>query len=236
MLLLRPLKQKTNMKTLSSERNKQLWLLLIVIAVVIFPHPSHGQDSKYPDYNEDVFMDWDLEKNLATPVVEKSEKKAISKYMKNIGLDLKEKKYGVALMREDEVMIVSIPSDELFLPNDTLLTKRGLSLLAPLLDYMKEPYMYKIVFTINTDDTGSRKYLDRLSVARTASVYEWFMDQIDNGKLSEDLVLIPYSMAATLPIESNDEREGRYKNRRLEIYFIPGPEMIEKASKKMLKK
>lgn len=206
---------------------------LMIIAVI---NCQAQVDVPYPDYYEDVFMEWELEKNLATPVVEKGEKKSVAKYMRGVGESLKNKKYTVDMMREGEVVIVSIPSDDIFLPNDTLITPRGESLLAPLLNYMKEPYMYKIVYTVNTDDTGSKHYLDALSDKRNASLYDWFMRMIEAGKMSEDIVLIPYSMSYTAPIASNDERKGRYKNRRVEIYLIPGPEMIDKAKKKSLKR
>ncbi len=206
---------------------------LMIIAVI---NCQAQVDVPYPDYYEDVFMEWELEKNLATPVVEKGEKKSVAKYMRGVGESLKNKNYTVDMMREGEVVIVSIPSDDIFLPNDTLITPRGESLLAPLLNYMNEPYMYKIVYTVNTDDTGSKHYLDALSDKRNASLYDWFMRMIEAGKMSEDIVLIPYSMSYTAPIASNDERKGRYKNRRVEIYLIPGPEMIDKAKKKSLKR
>ncbi len=206
---------------------------LMIIAVI---NCQAQVDVPYPDYYEDVFMEWELEKNLATPVVEKGEKKSVAKYMRGVGESLKNKNYTVDMMREGEVVIVSIPSDDIFFPNDTLITPRGESLLAPLLNYMNEPYMYKIVYTVNTDDTGSKHYLDALSDKRNASLYDWFMRMIEAGKMSEDIVLIPYSMSYTAPIASNDERKGRYKNRRVEIYLIPGPEMIDKAKKKSLKR
>lgn len=204
---------------------------------MILPLCANAQQSEqYGDYDEDVMMEWDLGKNIATPVVEKSEKKAVARYMKSMGEYLRDRKFNVELMREGEVVIVSFPSDDLFLPNDTILSQRGEKMIAPILDYMKSPYMYKIVFTVNTDDSGSKSYLYHLSEARVASLYGWFMDMIDNGKLSEDIVIIPYAMGDSAPIVDNESRENRRKNRRLEIYFIPGPEMISKAKKKELGK
>lgn len=217
--------------------NKLSHIIIVTILALLagMPMAQAQTNDKYPDYDEDVFMEWDIEKNIATPVVEKSEKKAISKYMKALGETLSDAKYKVELMREGEVLIVSLPTDELFLPNDTLLTERGEKMMAPLLNYMKAPYMYKIVYAVNTDDTGSEQYLNSLSDARNASIYDWLMDKIDDGTISEDLVIIPYSLGATQPIATNETRVGRAQNRRVEFYFIPGPEMIEKAQKKQLK-
>lgn len=212
-------------------------IIYVLILCFIVPQWVQAQSSTpYSDYDEDVMMEWDLEKNLATPVVEKSEKKAVSRYMKSFGEMLRDKHYNVELMREGEIVIVSFPTDDLFLPNDTILTERGEKLITPILGYMQSPYMYKILFTVNTDDSGSADYLYHLSDARVASVYGWFMDNIDEGKLSEDIVIIPYPMGGGAPIATNETREGRKKNRRLEIYFVPGPEMISKAKMKELGK
>lgn len=213
---------------------KRVLLTVWLCALSMNLMPLMAQDP-YPDYDEDVFMGWDLEKNIATPVVEKSEKKAVAHYMKSIGESLAKKKYSVELMREGEVIIVSLPTDELFAPNDTLISKRGVDLLTPLLQYMKEPYTFKILYTVNTDDTGSQRYLEQLSDQRNASLYDWFMDQIDLGNMSEDIVLIPYSMGASMPVATNDDRKGRLKNRRVEIFIIPGPQLIDKARHKTLK-
>lgn len=192
------------------------------------------EHNPYPDYNEEIFMDMDFEPNLATPKVDKQYKKPIVKYVKSVA-ELYKNNYKVDLMREGEVMVITVPTDELFLPNDTLITRRGFQLLTPLLEPMKQPYMFKVVFAIHTDDTGSESYRENLSSARVASVYDWMMDMIDQAQLSVDLVIIPYSMASSDPIDTNDSRAGRHNNRRLEFYYIPGPQMIEKASKKQLK-
>lgn len=213
---------------------KSVIAMTLALALSGLAPTALGAD-RYPDYNEDVFMEWELEKNLSTPVVEKPEKKIVSKYMKSLGEKLHRQKYKIELMREGEVVILSLPTDELFAPNDTLLSEYGERLLKPLLSYFSSPYMFKLVYTINTDDTGSDAYLESLSDERNASVYAWFMEQIDNGLLSEDLVIIPYSMGKTAPVASNDSWEGRAKNRRVEFYIIPGPEMIEKACNKTLK-
>ncbi len=213
---------------------KKSLILSFIFAVSISVNAQ--QSVPYADYDEDVLMEWEIEKNLATPVVEKSEKKAVARYMKSMGEWLRDRHFNVELMREGEVVIVSFPTDELFLPNDTLLTQRGEKLVAPILDYMQSPYMYKILFTVNTDDSGSADYLYHLSDARVAALYGWFMDMIDEGKISEDIIIIPYPMGGIAPIATNETREGRKKNRRLEIYFVPGPEMVQKAKNKELGK
>ncbi len=63
-------------------------------------------------------------------------------------------------------------------------------------------------------------YVDNLglSLARAASVARVLED---GGVPSERLVVRGFG--STLPVESNDENEGRAKNRRVEIYYIPSP-------------
>lgn len=213
---------------------KQSFLLLLAVVFTTFQTHSQSVAERYPDYTEEMFMDMDFEPNLATPEVKKSEHEAIKKYVRNVAERFK-KAFNIELMRDGEVMIVTIPADELFLPNDTLLSNYATGRIKPLLEPLQHPYMFKIVYAMHTDNTGSEEYREFLSSARVASLYDWFMDMIDAGSLSEDLVIIPYSMASSSPVADNDSREGRRNNRRLEIYFVPGPEMIEKASKKQLK-
>lgn len=134
-------------------------------------------------------------------------------------------------MREDEVFVVSIPTDDLFLPNDTLLNSRASKILSGVTAPMADPMAYKIVLAMHTDDTGSETYRENLSTARLNSVYDWFMGQIDSGNLNEKLLIIPFAMGGIMPVASNDTREHRRENRRLEIYFIPGPSIIKAAHK-----
>lgn len=216
--------------------SKRIVILMCLFIAEFYASVNAQQSVPYPDYDEDVLMEWEIDKNIATPVVEKSEKKAVARYMKSMGEWLRDKHFNVELMREGEVVIVSFPTDDLFLPNDTVLTQRGEKIIVPVLEYMQAPYRYKILFTVNTDDSGSSDYLYHLSDARVAAIYGWFMDKIDEGKISEDIVIIPYAMGGSSPIATNETREGRKKNRRLEIYFVPGPEMVSKAKNKELGK
>lgn len=196
---------------------------------------SIAQDTiPYPDYQEDVFMDMDFDENTMTPSVPRNLHQSIADYQRKQIRQIKNR-YTIDLMRNDEVFIVCIPTDDLFLPNDTLFNDQATGILNPLLKLMEDPYMYKIVVAVHTDDTGSELYRRNLSTARIYSVYDWMMDAIDAGRISEDLVIIPYPMGSSDPILSNDTRKNRRANRRLEIYFIPGPKMIELARKNSLK-
>ena len=91
----------------------------------------------YKGYSEETFMDMDFEPNLATPVVGAKEKPAIRKNILKVANSLKGK-FTVDLMREDEVFVVSIPAEDLFLPNDTLLNSGASRILSGLTAILAE--------------------------------------------------------------------------------------------------
>lgn len=190
-------------------------------AEVVYTNPYEG-------FNEETFMDMDFEPNLATPVVPDKEKAAVRRIMSATASALKGP-FTVELMRDDEVMVVSIPTDNIFLPNDTLLTDAAERLMQPLFGLMKDPMKYKVVMAMHTDDTGNALYQERLSTARLYSVYDLFLDMIDSGDINPDIVIIPYAMGGDDPVTDNDTWRHRAINRRLELYFIPGPSLIEDA-------
>lgn len=216
--------------------------LLTAIVALIFSMSVSAQVSEpfdpsgdpYPDYLEEIYMDMDFEPNLATPVVPKTALKALSEYQIRQAKQLMHR-MTVDMFRDDDVFVVSIPSDDLFLPNDTLLSKYAHESLSPLLPLMKDPYKYKIVVAVHTDDTGSEEYREDLSRERLNSIYDWMMDEIDKGQISEDIIIIPFSMASNDPIVENDTRDHRQENRRVEFYFVPGPELIRQAESGQLK-
>lgn len=203
-------------------------LTLLIIAVLYLAVPAARADEfvdPYKDYDEFVFFDYTLDENLVTPPVGKAEHRAVHDYMNRVKEQLRDR-YTLDMARNGEVVIVTVPTDELFLPNDTLLTRRGEDLLKPLLPYMQDPMMIKLVYTVHTDDSGSPSYLEHLSEARSNTLYSWLLE---DRRVPEDLFIIPYPMADEENIVPNDSRKNRATNRRIEIYFIPGPKMITKA-------
>lgn len=206
----------------------------LMFSTRVFAQVEDDTVSPYPDYQEDFFMDLEYKDNLLTPAVPASAQKAVTQYINKVAKSLKSK-YTIDLTRNDDVFVVVVPTDDLFLPNDTLFSKDAERILNPVLDLMKDPYMYKVVVALHTDDTGSELYREKLSTARINSVYDWLIRVIDEGKISEDIVIIPYAMGSNDPLYPNDTRENRKKNRRLEFLFVPGPKLIDNAVNKKLK-
>lgn len=204
--------------------------LIFLIAIMAFPASAKDNKDPYKGYDETAFMDMELEENLNTPAVGSSESAAIRKHMTNLGESLTKQGYIVDMMRNDEVLLVTVPSDELFLPNDTLLSPKAPGKLMPIIGLLNDPMMMKLVYSVHTDNTGSATYNMNLSHERNNSIYDWLLDNIN-----QDLIVIPYEMGDTEPIAPNDSRTGRKENRRVEFYLIPGPKMITLARKGQLR-
>ncbi len=208
-----------------------LKILITAIALnLLIINASAKDNDPYKGYDETLYMDMEFEDNLKSPVVDQNAHQAVKTYMGKLARDLVKKNYTVDLMRNDEVVLVTIPSDEIFLPNDTLLSPEAPGRLTPIVALFSDPMMMKMVYAVHTDNTGSPYYNMWLSHERNNSVYDWLLDNIN-----EDLIVIPYEMGDTDPISNNSTRKGRKENRRLEIFFIPGPKMITLARKGQLK-
>lgn len=210
--------------------------ITFITALAATTFGAHAKEEVYIDpydnYDEFIFMDLSLEQNIATPIITGRDHKPVQEYIGKLKDRLKSVYPLLDLTRSGEVLIVSIPCDELFNPCDTLLTPYGVSRLKPLLPYMQDPDMYKILVTINTDDSGSQAYLERLSDARNNTIYGWLLEE---NRIPDDLIVIPYSMGPDNFITTNDSRANRSLNRRVEIYFVPGPKMIDLAHQGKLK-
>ena len=170
--------------------------------------------------------DLSLDENLEFPEI-RNDKQAqkIQDYQYDVAVQLKKNNYDVELMRDNEVIIVTIPAGQLFEPNDTSVTTLGKISLKPLLRYLKNPGFYKMLLVMHSDNTGSDRYTLELTRSRVNAVFDWFDE---NG--SVDFV-VPYALGATDPVNGNDSMDNRKNNRRLEIYLVPNSVMINQAKK-----
>lgn len=189
---------------------------------------AHDGGDPYAGYAEEVFLDMDFDPNIATPVIPERSRNAVRKYVRSVAESLTDN-FIVDLMRDGEVMVLTIPTDDIFLPNDTLLSQDSPKILNRLIPLLEDALMYKVVLSMNVDNTGSEPYREQLSLSRLNSVYEWIISLIDRGKASEDLIVVPFSMGSDDPANDNLTRKHRKENRRLEIYLVPGPKMISQA-------
>ncbi len=132
----------------------------------------------------------------------------------------------VETYRNKEVLLVTIPASKLFSPNDTELRPGAEALLSPLKRYLKDPDMYRVLLVMHTDNTGSTQYRDRLTEERVHAVGDWFDE---NG--SDTTYLFTYPYGDDMPLVENNSMANRARNRRLEVYLMPGKKMLEQAKK-----
>lgn len=132
----------------------------------------------------------------------------------------------VDAIRNKEVLVVTIPAGVLFGPNQTELLDNAYKYLEPFKRYLKEPDMYRLLVVMHTDNTGSEEYREKITELRAEAVADWF----DNSGVDTEY-LFPFAMSDDIPLVPNDSFVNREKNRRLEIYLVPGENMLEKAKK-----
>ena len=176
--------------------------------------------------NEDDIYELSLDENLATPEI-KSDKQAdkIQEFQYDMAVAFKKSNYEVEIMRDDEVIVVTIPASQLFDPNDTVLNSLGEAQLKPFLRMLTNPGFYKMLLVMHSDNTGSSEYTLNLTRQRVNAIFDWFDE---NGSVD---YVVPYALGETDPIVDNNSVENRKANRRLEIYLIPEKVMLQQAKK-----
>lgn len=132
----------------------------------------------------------------------------------------------VETFRNREVLVITIPAHLLFDPNSTQLKAGSEEWLLPIRRYLKDPDMFRVMLVMHTDNTGSEQYRDQLTLDRVDAVFDWFEEVGADTRF-----LFPYAMSDERPLVDNTSMENRDKNRRLEIYLVPGTKMVEQARK-----
>lgn len=112
--------------------------------------------------------------------------------------------------------IISLKSNELsFHKNSTDLKKEAYSVLRDIKDYVeKNDYVVSIIGY--TDKSGTSSYNKRLSLRRAEKVGSKL---IEFG-LSKDRIVDLVGRGDSNPIKTNDTKEGREENRRVEFRFV----------------
>lgn len=200
--------------------NRLITIVLLFTLALALPM-STGAKKKVVD-----IYDLTLDENLAYPEIN-NEKQAtrVQDYQYDMAVALKKKNFDVELMRDGEVIVITLPAGQLFNQNDTTLTDLGKHSLKPLLPLLINPGFYKMLLVMHSDNTGSNRYTQSLTGARVNAVFDWIDDNA-----SVDFV-VPYALGATDPVVNNNSIDNRRRNRRLEIYLVPGEVMIQQAKK-----
>lgn len=218
--------------------NKGKYLVRLALALILGAVSSQAgtaQSNQQPQTSSGVPLDEltfvemlnsvDLGKNYE--IVQKfQEKEAKNKLYASYPPIQKGGECTIELLRNREVLVITIPARLLFAPNDTELKESAAKYLTPIKRYLKDPDMYRVMLAMHTDNTGSDQYREELTADRVDAVYEWFET---HG--SPVQYLFPYALGDDMPLAPNTSMADRDRNRRLEIYLVPGEKMLNQAKK-----
>lgn len=185
-----------------------------------------GKQPVKRDYTLEQLYELTLDENLAVPVVPQNHKAAVKAYQLVQARKLVAAGYNVETMRNGEVVIATIQSDDLFNPNDTVLASKAGKYLRTFAQFLRVPDMYRMMLVMHSDDTGTAAYTDALTSTRVLAVLDWFETNASNSDY-----IIPYAMGASEPLFLNNSISNRQRNRRLEIYLVPGKTLLDLAEK-----
>ncbi|KUI98417.1 OmpA family protein [Vibrio sp. MEBiC08052] len=106
----------------------------------------------------------------------------------------------------------SLSSESSFALNSAVLNKQGVADLQEAVELMSRHSQATATVTGYTDSTGSKEYNQSLSLKRAQAVAEQLVSQgIDADRITVR------GMGESAPVASNDTKEGRAKNRRVEV-------------------
>lgn len=188
----------------------------------LFKKEQPEEEPVHPDLHE-----FTLEQNRLVPAVSA---KALPQIRRTTTLEVRRlskiKQMKVSSERDGEVIKIEIPMSQLFQPNDTALWSQAGAVLQPLVRYLRVPDYYHILVVAHSDDSGSAAYTGTLTRKRVLAVQEWLLAY---GALPE--FVIAYAAGSQFPLTPNTSETNRERNRRLEIYLVPGEELIGDAEK-----
>lgn len=170
-------------------------------------------------------VDLSNEKKAADLIRKFQDLEARQKLM-NGPLSPKQGNCNIEAFRKKEIILITIPAHNLFAPNSSELSDGAAKYLTPIKRYMKDPDMFRVLLVMHTDNTGSSQYRDNITADRVDAVTSWFEEQGADTSFT-----FSYAFGDESPLVPNTSYENRDKNRRLEVYLMPGTKMLEAAKK-----
>lgn len=205
---------------------KFLYTLLTAIGSLGFS--AFAQDNSLEDLTfAQMLKSVDLSKEQkAADLIRKFQDLEARQKLMNGPLSPKQGNCNIEAFRKKEVILITIPASNLFAPNSADLSDGAAKYLAPIKRYMKDPDMFRVLLVMHTDNTGSAQYRDNITADRVDAVTNWFDDQGADTSYT-----FSYAFGDESPLVPNTSYENRDKNRRLEVYLMPGKKMLEEAKK-----
>ncbi|MDE6136699.1 MAG: OmpA family protein [Muribaculaceae bacterium] len=161
--------------------------------------------------------DLSLEEHINTPVIERKRHAAVVEKAQKLSASLRSKGLRTNTLRNDEVVLATLPCDALFAANATEPKYEALSRLRALAEVAGLPEEYKVLVAVHSDDTGDDAYSDALTEARANAVDDLLWQLADR----KDTNVVIYGIGKDEPINANDTRDHRRANRRVEFYIVP---------------
>lgn len=199
--------------------------LLLSATTAFAETPTADNSGRIAELDEMTFTEMinSVDLGKASAVVQKFQAKEGNNRLVN-GKYGKKKECNVESYRNKEVLVVTIPANLLFGPNETDLLPSAADYLSPIKRYLRDADMYRVLLVMHTDNTGSEQYRDEVTEERVDAVFDWF----DNSG-ADTRYLFSYAMSDEMPLVENNSFKNREKNRRLEIYLVPGKKMLDQA-------
>ena len=203
------------------------FILCLLLVFGLFGFFTSAQDNLEDLTFAQMLKSVDLSKEpKAADLIRKFQDLEARQKLMNGPLSPKHGNCNIEAFRKKEVILITIPSNVLFAPNSTDLSDGAAKYLNPIKRYMKDPDMFRVLLVMHTDNTGSAKYRDNITADRVDAVTAWFEEQgVDTS------FTFSYAFGDEVPLVPNTSIENRDKNRRLEVYLMPGTKMLEEAKK-----
>lgn len=175
--------------------------------------------------NVSTTPDWDT--NLTTPEVPAKASAAVARHMDNISKWFKSKGLSTKTVRNNEVLVVTIPASELFTPNSTDLIDGATTHLNAFEPAIEHPESYRILIAVHTDDTGDNTYSNKFTKERAEVIMETFESIARHKSVKPNIYY--YWFGSKRPTVENNSIKNRAQNRRIEFYIVPESRTIEGA-------
>lgn len=180
-----------------------------------------AQGNNYRNLNEAISSPAIKDNKVRTAVVE---------YQRNLANKLATD-YNVNTIRNDEVIVITIPADLFFEANATELSSRADDILHRIAQFLRVPGFYHAALAMYHDNTGSPQYCKEITDKRIRSIADWFTLNTNSGQH-----ITSFSYGDKDPILENNSMNNRRMNRRLVIYLIPDNVMFDNAKRNILNK
>lgn len=165
---------------------------------------------------EDPF-ELNFEDNLTTPALPSKSAQAIKDNVEKLRTTFSRYGFNTKLVRNGEVILITIPCSELFAANESTVSPTGQKILNKFVIPAEYRGKYKVLIAVHSDDTGEQMYVDDLTAARSNAID----DMLAAGFNNLEIISVPYGIGRDEPIKPNDSVANRAANRRVEIYIVP---------------